>query len=404
LAQWDEISLVVSEQIHGLVVFSFAMAYITITAFTMVSLITGIISEELVGSQREDEDTKMAVVEKEKAELASHVRNLLEACDDDNSSSLSSTEIERALENPELRLITRLRALDIDMEMQDFRDLIGKLKIACKSDEVPIDDLVTALKHLSGPASARSIWDLKLAIMQVGTTAHELQGQLQKLADATQQLPQQQQQPLDDAKSILRQVGENIERSASHINDKCDRLIYRTAQVLDSNEKLQSLLMKIGLGMPNKQSTHEPAVSSTNGKREDVCLEAHWRGLQELDTKLQSSASCINNSLNLFLDRLSDVPISSSADKPTAVEGLGLKIETLEQQLQRQEENSHKGSLELSEKLAQLMDRTTQMLELQGKQQNEIWSLSGIFTDMAMAEAVMSSVVEKSAGDTAQAG
>merc|ERR1719409_1547554 len=62
LAQWDEIALVLSEQVNGFAVFSIAVTYITITAFTMVSLITGIICEELVGAQKDDESRKLAII------------------------------------------------------------------------------------------------------------------------------------------------------------------------------------------------------------------------------------------------------------------------------------------------------------------------------------------------------
>merc|ERR1719502_315903 len=85
LAEWDEIALVVSEHVNGFVVFTLAIAYITLTAFTMVSLITGIISEELVGAQRDDEDHKLQQIEKGKQELAENVKKELQNLDIDNS-------------------------------------------------------------------------------------------------------------------------------------------------------------------------------------------------------------------------------------------------------------------------------------------------------------------------------
>jgi hypothetical protein len=156
LAEWDHIALVVSKHVNGFVVFVLAIAYITLTAFTMVSLITGIISEELVGAQRDDEVHKLESIEKGKTELAASVKSLLENFDDDNSGALSEDEVKRALQNSELKLMERLQALDITMEMDDFMSLIARLKESCGTGEVPIDDMAQALKHLSGTASSSS--------------------------------------------------------------------------------------------------------------------------------------------------------------------------------------------------------------------------------------------------------
>merc|ERR1719331_2228675 len=167
LAEWDQIALIVSKHVNGFLVFVLAIAYITLTAFTMVSLITGIISEELVGAQREDEVHKLQQIEKGKAELAESVKNLLQGFDADGSGELSEDEVKRALDNTDLKLMERLQALDISMEMDEFLSLIGRLKEACGSEDIPIDDIAQALKHLSGTASPSSIWDLKMLLLQI---------------------------------------------------------------------------------------------------------------------------------------------------------------------------------------------------------------------------------------------
>merc|ERR1719258_127218 len=70
LAQWDDIAMTLSEEINSFFVFTAAMTYITITAFTMVSLITGIISEELIGAQKDDEGHKLQMIEEGKQAIA----------------------------------------------------------------------------------------------------------------------------------------------------------------------------------------------------------------------------------------------------------------------------------------------------------------------------------------------
>merc|ERR1719247_1826306 len=110
LAEWDQIALVVSKRVNGFLVFTAAIAYITLTAFTMVSLITGIISEELVGAQRDDEVHKLEQIERGKIELVANVKQLLSSFDDDQSGTLSTSEIHAALESPDLRFMEKLQA------------------------------------------------------------------------------------------------------------------------------------------------------------------------------------------------------------------------------------------------------------------------------------------------------
>merc|ERR1712137_1071749 len=51
LAEWDEIALTVETAVPGYIVFFVAIAYVMICAFTMVSLIIGIISDAIANSQ-----------------------------------------------------------------------------------------------------------------------------------------------------------------------------------------------------------------------------------------------------------------------------------------------------------------------------------------------------------------
>jgi len=211
LAEWDEIALVVSEHVNGFCVFALAIAYITLTAFTMVSLITGIISEELVGAQRDDEDHKLQQIEKGKVELASSVKSLLKSFDDDSNGSLSPEEVKRALGNPDLMFMERLKALNIAMDIDDFLSLVHRLKEAVGTEEIPIENIADALKHLSGDASSSSIWDVKMLLLSL-----QNEGTQTRVGG----LPEQ----VDKHK-------EDVSSSSSVMRDKVDAAIARLATV-----------------------------------------------------------------------------------------------------------------------------------------------------------------------------
>lgn len=234
LAEWDQIALVVSKHVNGFVVFVLAIAYITLTAFTMVSLITGIISEELVGAQRDDEVHKLESIEKGKTELAASVKSLLENFDDDNSGALSEDEVKRALQNSELKLMERLQALDITMEMDDFMSLIARLKESCGTGEVPIDDMAQALKHLSGTASSSSVWDLKMLILQLqndnqssSSTVNQIGEQLSKLTEDFQSSTSEMRDKVGQIITNIEKIEARLQSENSEVCNKLDKLMSR---------------------------------------------------------------------------------------------------------------------------------------------------------------------------------
>merc|ERR1719375_2955679 len=83
LAEWDTIVLTVSEQVNGFVVLFCAMSYILMTAYTMLSLITGVICEALVTAKNEDEQKRIAEIEEGHKAFANGLKELFLDLDED---------------------------------------------------------------------------------------------------------------------------------------------------------------------------------------------------------------------------------------------------------------------------------------------------------------------------------
>jgi uncharacterized phage infection (PIP) family protein YhgE len=186
-----------------------------------VSLITGIISEELVGAQKEDEEHKLVQIQQGKQELAKSVKSLLNDFDEDGNGVLSEEKVRSALAHSDFKLVDHLQALGINMEVEDFMAMLTRLREAHGGDEVPIDHIVESLKHLSGTASASSIWDLKMMLLQLQNDSSS------RASGGVNQIPDQ-----------LSSVREDVEASASH----ADKLITELQQ---TEERLQSQHSKI---------------------------------------------------------------------------------------------------------------------------------------------------------------
>eukprot|EP00931_Biecheleriopsis_adriatica_P089259 TRINITY_DN63415_c0_g1_i1.p1 TRINITY_DN63415_c0_g1~~TRINITY_DN63415_c0_g1_i1.p1 ORF type:complete len:601 (-),score=129.60 TRINITY_DN63415_c0_g1_i1:28-1830(-) len=237
LAQWDEIALTLSEKINGLVVFSLAMAYITVTAFTMVSLITGIISEELVGAQKEDEITKMEMIEKGRQDLFSKFTEILERLDADGSGTLAPDEISSAFEDENLKLMTRLESLNIHMEKKDFLEMLKRLQDAKGEEEVSIEDVANALKSLCGTASSSSVWDLKMLTTQVHnqtlTNEKKMADEQLRFAELLKENQGKTSEGLEQLRSRLDRVEAQVQRNSEQMNKKLDALMSGMSKLCD---------------------------------------------------------------------------------------------------------------------------------------------------------------------------
>jgi hypothetical protein len=277
LAQWDQIALVVSHKVNGLAVFCVAIGYITLTAFTMVSLITGIISEELVGAQKDDDEHKLEQVEKGKLELAEHVKTLLQSFDEDGNGSLSELEVRQALDNKDLKLMEHLQALTINMEMEDFLSMISRLKTAHATDEIPIDDIAASLEHLSGTASASSIWDLKMMALRLRADCDRVNGNVDQIPKQLDTIRDDVSTTVSRTDAFIRKLDETDELMQSQeslINNRLETLKGRLDTLVGSytsekadGDKVQERLGKIDQLMQS-MTCHLKGESTSKGQLE----------------------------------------------------------------------------------------------------------------------------------------
>jgi len=185
LAEWDEIALTLQEQINGLVVFAFAILYVMIAGFTMVSLIIGIISEAIVAAQEEDRKSAEDAAEEEKQEGLKALKKYLEGFDSNKDGNLAVAKVQKRLINDKA-MITKLNSMDIPLEAKDMMDLVRKLAKEAdegdgKNDKVEISALVDALDEQKGTASAMNIFDLKHKVLELADKQKVLKVKLEKL-------------------------------------------------------------------------------------------------------------------------------------------------------------------------------------------------------------------------------
>eukprot|EP00747_Dinoflagellata_sp_TGD_P058301 gnl/TRDRNA2_/TRDRNA2_151058_c0_seq1.p1 gnl/TRDRNA2_/TRDRNA2_151058_c0~~gnl/TRDRNA2_/TRDRNA2_151058_c0_seq1.p1 ORF type:complete len:284 (-),score=57.93 gnl/TRDRNA2_/TRDRNA2_151058_c0_seq1:103-954(-) len=183
LAEWDTIADTLSTVIPAAVVWPFFNMYILIVAYSMTSLITGVISESLVAARLEDEKLQMAEMEEQKKALFEGLRKVLGSLDSNKNGELSRDELAIALHcNPQA--IHLLALLGITMEEDDFMQLFEKLaKSSTDGNSIEVDSFVEALAALTGVAKAAALWDVKTDVADVFRKHQQLSDQLQRLSN-----------------------------------------------------------------------------------------------------------------------------------------------------------------------------------------------------------------------------
>jgi len=153
LSDWNKIADVVMEVAPRLPVMLFFVSYILTASYTMVSLITGVISESLLMTQQDDHQRRVKELEEDKAKFYQDLKALLASFDIDESGKLTPDEIKEALvSNP--NFLTRLHALEIHVDLHTILEIVNRCET---KDGVPIERLADTLTTLTGVAKSTAL-------------------------------------------------------------------------------------------------------------------------------------------------------------------------------------------------------------------------------------------------------
>eukprot|EP00932_Pfiesteria_piscicida_P001237 SRR837773.11204.p2 GENE.SRR837773.11204~~SRR837773.11204.p2 ORF type:complete len:277 (-),score=113.17 SRR837773.11204:97-891(-) len=161
LTSWEDVSLTLMKVLPASVVYCTLVLYIMVTSYTMLSLITGIISESLITAQQEYRQRKEKVMDEKRKEIAYELRHFLHTdCleeDQDEHGNVKVEDLKTAMRGDQ-ELLMKLASINIHITEQGVLDLIDKL---AADNVVNINYFVDKLVNLVGSASASAAMDLK---------------------------------------------------------------------------------------------------------------------------------------------------------------------------------------------------------------------------------------------------
>jgi len=228
---WAIIAETMSEHINPTIVYLLMMSYIMLSAYTMMSMVTGCISEALITQQQQTTQRKLKELEAGKEKLFNDLRDLWKSLDEDNSGTLDYNEVHEAFShNPDL--LKNLALHDVHVDMQALEDLHARLQGS--NGVVAIDTYVEALSKMTGNASASSVFDLKHMMMilqsEYSLECKEIRDKFDMVVDVVQNCCSQR---TDDSDVMTRVQGE-----LSALGFKLDALTLRCQELVSHQQVL----------------------------------------------------------------------------------------------------------------------------------------------------------------------
>mmetsp|Transcript_54703 Transcript_54703/g.123096 ORF Transcript_54703/g.123096 Transcript_54703/m.123096 type:complete len:502 (-) Transcript_54703:93-1598(-) len=167
LCNWDEIATALTKHLPAPVVYAGLVFYIMVTSYTMISLITGIISESLITSQQEFKRRKLQSMEEKRKEVAADLREFLYEMHEDEKDDFGCIEAEdlKTSVRGDTELLGRLASTNVVINEKGILSLIDKMSNDGQQ-RINIDYFVEKLTNLVGVATASSIVDLKYELIR----------------------------------------------------------------------------------------------------------------------------------------------------------------------------------------------------------------------------------------------
>lgn len=162
LDNWASIARMVTEKQPSMQFFF--ILYIILTAFTILSLLTGVVSEHILMVAKDQEEGMKARRDEELHQFMDDVKALFDAADVDGSRSISRTEFKRILKDKEWS--KKLLAMGIEVYDFDFLELFDCLDLEGK-EELSHDEFVNGFRGIRGEAKAKDLLKLQGAVSRM---------------------------------------------------------------------------------------------------------------------------------------------------------------------------------------------------------------------------------------------
>lgn len=162
LDDWSFVARIVAEQEPLMMIFF--MVYILITSFTILSLLTGVVSDRILAVTREDQSTEDAEREESAHVFVQECKRLFHQADVDHHKMITKAEFEEVLQDKHAQ--AKLLHLNIEIDESEIRELFDLID-PTNSGEITKYQFRHGLSRMKGPVQAKDLLKLRMDLDRV---------------------------------------------------------------------------------------------------------------------------------------------------------------------------------------------------------------------------------------------
>jgi len=186
---------VIANQAEMMIFFVFFLIF---TSFGLMNMILGVIVENTLQMQRNNEEKVKKMQEKQMNSVLAKLREVLESADEDGSGSLTQEEFAEALNNPEIANQLRL----IDFPVDDPDEIFMLLDVE-QDGELTTDEFIEGCMRMKGQAKSKDLLEVQISVDILGRRLKTLDEKLGEATDRVQILDSKTRRMVTQAEQVF---------------------------------------------------------------------------------------------------------------------------------------------------------------------------------------------------------
>merc|ERR1719428_1305835 len=137
----------------------FFVIFIAIASFGLLNIIVGVVVESTLSTSEKDDNKIKRAQERDRQRVFDHLREIFEAADEDGSGTLTLSEVQKAINKPEI--YNKLKMIEFPVEDPKQVFMLLDYDNSC---ELSIDEFIAGCIRMKGSAKSKDLLTAQVAV------------------------------------------------------------------------------------------------------------------------------------------------------------------------------------------------------------------------------------------------
>merc|ERR1719454_1955799 len=137
----------------------FFVIFIAISSFGLLNIVVGVVVESTLSTSEKDDNKIKRAQERDRQRVFDHLREIFEAADEDGSGTLTLSEVQKAINKPEI--YNKLKMIEFPVEDPKQVFMLPDYDNTC---ELSIDEFISGCIRMKGTAKSKDLLAAQVAV------------------------------------------------------------------------------------------------------------------------------------------------------------------------------------------------------------------------------------------------